>query len=154
MITKPNPYHAPTTAQALVDTDVAAPPRSSFANRVRFAVWLLAYLYPAWLLASFYAAWLVAWVQLGHPPRPMLDDPKSIGVATDIAYYVSGMFVMLLPALTPIGLAASFLCPIPIRRELRGELGAAFAMLYIVFCAIVLLTLRSDPGRVIEWWFD
>jgi hypothetical protein len=123
-------------------------------TRSRFMVWLLAYLYPVWLVGSFYLTWIIAWAQLGHRPRPMLDDPKSVGGILDIAYYVPGILVMLMPVLAPIGLAASFFCPITTRRDLRHALRAAFAILYVVFCAIALLTLRSDPGRVVEWWFD
>ncbi len=154
MTTEANPYQTPNTAQVLVDADAASPPRSRLVTCSRVSIWLLAFLYPVWLLGSFYVTWMIAWVQLGHRPRPMLDDPKSVGGILDIAYYVPGILVMLMPVLAPIGLAASFFCPITTRRGRRHVLGAAFAILYVVLCAIVLLTLRSDPGRVVEWWFD
>ena len=109
---------------------------------------------PVWLLGSFYSTWLIAWIQLGHLPRPMLDDPKSIGGVMEIAYFVSGILVMTMPVLTPIGLIASFFCPISTRRTARYALKAALAVLYVALCALVLLTLRTDPGRVVEWWFD
>lgn len=84
----------------------------------------------------------------------MLDDPKSIGGILDIAYYAPGILVMFMPILAPMGLAVSFLCPVKMGRRLRRAFGTAFAILYVVLCLIALLTLRSDPGRVVEWWFD
>ena len=72
----------------------------------------------------------------------------------DIAYFVPGILVMAMPVLTPIGLIASFFCPISTRRAVRYALKAALAVLYVALCAFVLLTLRTDPGRVVEWWFD
>lgn len=154
MTTEANPYQTPNTVRVLVDAHPESPPSGRLATRFRFAVWLLAFLYPVWLLGSFYLTWLIAAVQLGHPPRPMLDDPKSIGGILNVAYYIPGILLMLMPVLAPIGLAASLFFPINTRRRLRHALGPAFAVLYIMLCAIALLTLRSDPGRVVEWWFD
>ena len=154
MTTEANPYQTPNAAQLLVDDYGASPPRGRLATRLRIAVCLLAYLYPIWLLGSFYLTWLIAWVQLGHRPRPMVDDPKSVGGILDIAYYLPGIFIMLLPVLAPIGLAASFFCPITARRDVRYAIRAAIAILYVALCAFVLLTLRYDPGQVVEWWFD
>ena len=84
----------------------------------------------------------------------MLDDPMGIGGIVDIAYYIPGILTMLMPVLAPMGLAAAFFCQINVRRGLRHAWRAAFAVLYVVLCAIVLLTLRSDPDRVVEWWID
>jgi hypothetical protein len=153
MTAESNPYLTPNTTQALGD-DQSLPPLHSLAIRHWVAVWLLAFLYPIWLLGSFYMTWLIAWVELGHRPRPMLDDPKSIGGFLDIAYYFPGVLVMFMPILAPIGLAASFFCPINTQHVKRHTWHAALAVLYVVLCAIALLTLRSDPGRVVEWWFD
>ena len=153
MTTEANPYQAPNTAQVLVDDHPASPFRR-LATRYRVAIWLLAFLYPIWLVSSFYLTWLIAWVQLGHRPRPMLDDPKSVGGILDIAYYVPGVLLLLMPILVPVGLAASFFCPINARPGQRHAWRAAFSVLYVVLCAIALLTLRSDPVRVVEWWFD
>ncbi len=44
--------------------------------------------YPALLVGSFYGLWLVAALVLGHPPRPMLDDPKSISLVVDVPCYI------------------------------------------------------------------
>ena len=153
MTTEANPYQTPNYTEVSLDEQPALH-QSRLATRYWVAVWLLAFLYPVWLLGSFYLTWLIAWVQLGHRPRPMLDDPKAIGGVLDIAYYIPGILLMLVPVLAPLGLVASFFCPINARRGVRHSWRAAFAALYVALCALALLTLRSDPGRVVEWWFD
>ena len=128
---------------------------STSVPRFNLATWLLVYLFPVWLVGSFYATWLVAWIQLGHRPRPMLDDPKSIGGLMDIAYPIAGYLVMAMPVLTPIGFAASFFFPVRTRRSgARSALNTTLAVLYVVLCVFALLILRADGGRVVEWWFD
>lgn len=122
--------------------------------RGKLALWLLAYLYPVWLLSSFYLVWLVAWFQLGHRPQPMLDDPKSIGGAMNVLHLIPGILLMLMPILAPLGLTASIIFPVQTRRESRRVTGGALALLYILLCAAVLLTLRWDSAGVVEWWFD
>lgn len=154
MTTEANPYQTPNTADELAGDDFVSPPRSRFTTLCIAAAWLLACLYPVWLLGSFYLTWLLAWWQLGHRPRPMLDDPKSIGGIVNIAYFVSYMLVMLMPILAPAGLAASFFCPLTTRRDLRPALRTALPILYVVLCGVVVLILRSDPAGVVNWWFD
>ena len=154
MIMKLNPYHAPVTKQVLGEDGETLLPRRRSTNGFGFAVWLALYLYPVWLLAAFYVTWLVAWVQLGHQPRPMLDDPKSIGGFSGDVYMISGVFLILMPVLAPLGLVASFLCPIPMRRNVRGGLSAGLMVLYVLLAVSAILMLRADPGRVAEWWFD
>src|SRR5688572_20939701 len=111
-------------------------------------------MYPVWLVASFYATWVVAWFSLGHRPRPNLDDPKFIGGLIDLAHVIPGLLAIGLPVLTPLGLAASFCCPIRARNGSRFKQSIALAFLYFVLCTVALLVLRADPGRVVEWWID
>lgn len=143
-----NPYQIPESVSS------PAEQKSPSVSRLKIAAWLLLYLYPLCLAGSFYAAWIVAWLVLGHPPRPMLDDPKSIGGVMVVVYLIPGLLLVAMPALAPLGLAASFFCPICPRGRLRWLQKTALAILYIALCAIVLLMLRADPGRVVEWWFD
>lgn len=153
MTTEINPFQAPDTPQILVDHYAESPPLNLM-TRSRVAVWLLVYLHPFWLLASFYLTWLLAWAQLGYPPRPMLDDPKSIGGIMDIAYYLPCLLMMLGPVLVPFGLVLPFILPINKRLDLYLAWKVAFFMSYVGLCAIALLVIRYDPGRVVEWWFD
>lgn len=143
-----NPYQITDTARLPVEGDTPSAPR------VRFCIWLLAYLYPLWLASSFYASWLIAWMLLGHRPRPNLDDPKSIGAFMDVTNLLPLLLLMAMPALAPMGLAASFFCPICVRPRLRVVRDLVLAIVYVVLCAVVLFTLRTDPWRVVEWWFD
>ncbi|MCP4891050.1 MAG: DUF4158 domain-containing protein [Planctomycetaceae bacterium] len=154
MITRLNPYHAPVTKQVLVEDGETLLPRRRSTNWFGFAVQLAFFRYPVWVLAAFCVTWLIAWVQLGHQPRPMLDDPKSIGGFSDDVYMISGMFVILMPALAPLGLVAAFLCPVFMRRGVRGGLNAGLMMLYVLLAASAILMLGADPGHVVEWWFD
>lgn len=72
----------------------------------------------------------------------------------DIAYVVPGLLVLAMPVLAPIGLAASFFCPVQARRGSRYAHNSVLAILYVALCALALLMLRADQGRVVEWWFD
>ena len=93
------------------------------------------------------------WVILGHRPRPMLDDPKYIGGLMNIAYFLPGFLLMGLPILAPLGLAASFSLPSR-TQSFRYGIAATLAAIYIMACSGVIMLLRQDPGRVVEWWFD
>jgi len=75
-----NPYQTP-------NTSTVAPVRVEN-TRPRWLDWLFwgVALIPA---ASVYFTWLVAWLTLGHPPRPLLDDPKHISTAVSTVYFIS-----------------------------------------------------------------
>ncbi|MEO1618299.1 MAG: hypothetical protein AAFV88_20780 [Planctomycetota bacterium] len=148
-----NPYQTP----ALIDVEQKPQlgwSHSRFALPYRLGAWLIALLYPVWLLGSFYLTWLIAWSVLGHRPRPMLDDPTSVGGIATIAYYLSGLMLLLMPALAPLGLAASAYCPFLLRRRARLVWRVSFALLYVAIFIATIALLRADPGRVVEWWFD
>ncbi|MBL8890612.1 MAG: hypothetical protein JNL67_11600 [Planctomycetaceae bacterium] len=86
-------------------------------------------------------------------PRPMLDDPKSIGGIMDFAYLLSMLALISLPVLTPVCFVSSFFCPV---RFVRNRLAQAvlFAAAYIAVAGGLFLLLRLDPGGVVEWWLD
>lgn len=111
-------------------------------------------MYPVWLVGAFYATWLVAWVELGHRPRPMLDDPKYIGGLMDFVYGVPGYLLLGLPVLAPLGFAASFFCQKRTTRERRGVLAMVLAAFYVLMCVTAIVVLRYDGASVVEWWFD
>ena len=149
-----NPYRSP-RAMAIGGTgELDSLFSGGFSNRTHVAIWLGLILYPLWLLSSFYITWLVAWIQLGHPPRPSLDDPRSIGILTDVFYFGSGMLLLLTPALALAGLMASFSFPIGKTRSKRVFFRLVLALLYGLLCTLVIITLRTDPGNVIQCWFD
>ena len=148
MIVESNPYESPQTPR------VSEGESPVVSRRMNLAVWLLAYLYPVWLVGSFYFTWVVAGIQLGHQPRPMLDDPKSIGGLMEVVYYLPGFLLMALPVLAPLGFAVSFVYPASSGRIERYSLSIALAGLYVLLCVAAVLLLRFDGGRVVEWWFD
>lgn len=72
----------------------------------------------------------------------------------NMAYVVPGLMIMAMPVLTPLGLAASFLCPVQPSCGRRFARNTKLAILYVALCTCAVITLRQDPGRVVEWWFD
>lgn len=143
-----NPYRAPATGSTRADDDTVLPN-----SRWTVFAWSVAYFYPLIATACFYSSWLLAWVCLGHMPRPMLDDPKFIGGVMDFAYLLSMFALVSLPVLTPICFASSFFCPLRFVRN-RVNKAAIFAIAYIAVAVGLFLLLRLDPGHVVEWLFD
>ena len=136
-----------------------APPPSHSTDRPialhlwKLTLWLAAYSCPVIVAGCFYMSWFVAWIVLGHKPRPMVDDPKSIGGLMDIAYIGSMVAFLSAPILAPIGFIASFVCPFPSFGKQRMRCAILVAV-YLGICVTILLTIKADPGRVIEWWLD
>lgn len=125
----------------------------SRATGIKLIVWLAAFFYPVLVLLSVYVSWLVAWISLGHLPRPSLDDPSSIDGLMDWVYPASILALISMPVLTPLCFFSSFLCPL--RLSKNPSLQWLFlGSIYIALCCVVIATIRSDPGRVFEWWFD
>ncbi len=144
-----NPYATPRSAGHQRDK------AESLESRGGWIRWAAVYLFPVWMLLSFYFTWLVAWGELGHRPVPMKDDPKYIGGLMSVFQYLPGLFVMIAPAALPIGLVASFFCPRRPRNTMaRIGHGILLALLYIGLTTAVIVTLRTDSGRIVEWWFD
>ncbi len=119
----------------------------------KLILWLAAYSFPVIGVSCFYLSWFVAWMVLGHQPRPMVDDPKSIGGLMDIAYFISIVAFLSAPILAPIGFIASFVCPFPSFGKQRMRCAILVAV-YLGICITILLTIKADPGRAIEWWLD
>jgi di/tricarboxylate transporter len=103
-----------------------------------------------WLgLALLYSYPLRAWFALGHWPQPYRPDPK------DLDFFVHHMLV-------GGGLVISMLSPLAVllglalwrwvlrRRDLPWRSLAVFAVGYGLFWALV----STDPGDVLEWYFD
>lgn len=133
-----NPYEATTTL--------------STSEHPRRTVRLLngvAWAYPVFLVATFYGTWFVAWLSLGHRPRPSLDDPKSIGVVVDALCFFCGLMLIGFPVAALEGIVLQFLISgySWAQRFLRGVLLVALWL-----CMIGLL--RWDPLKVVEWYFD
>jgi hypothetical protein len=144
-----NPYHS-TIAHQNESTRSGAVISGS---RSALFVWTIAYTYPLLAAICFYSSWLVAWVMLGHVPRPMLDDPKSIGGIMDFAYIVATLSIISFPILTPLFLCSSFFCPLRFSNHQVAQ-GLTLAIVYICMSAAIAMTIWYDPGNVVEWWLD
>ena len=118
-----NPYRAPgITSIPSQDVTVSG---DRVVSRTWFVTWLAVYTYPVWLFLSFYIVWLIGWAELGHRPRPMLDDPKSIGLITSVVYFVPGLLLIAMPVLFCLGMVAAFNCPFAVTPKNRWLVGSS-----------------------------
>jgi hypothetical protein len=136
---------------------MASPGRS-----LRTAAWICA-IYSVLVLASFYATWLTAWCVLGHPPRPSIDDPKSISPIVDVPFVATDLliggvpFVLLL--FVPLALTATEVTRNPSAREnqpLKEAVQRVAAPISwgVFFWLAVFVILLLDPLGVIFWFMD
>lgn len=135
-----NPYETPNAAVvSSVQTETMGP---------RWIDWLF------WVLAStpalvIYFTWIVAWICLGHPPRPLLDDPKHIGPIVSAVYLVSMLSFPLFPMGAFVG---------PIIQIAAGDRKHSVRVVYAGISAFIgvltVLLLRWDPLRVVYWYMD
>jgi hypothetical protein len=133
-----NPYQSPS-----IESD-----KPSAIGAMRF-LRVTAWLYPAILVAAFYATWLVAWLFLGHMPRPSLDDPKSISILVDVPYTLTGLLLVAFPAAAIAGGVMQL--SIPQSSWIRRLLGCSF---YVAIWISAISFLRWDPLQVGTWFMD
>ena len=133
-----NPYESP---------DAATTTRSEIIRPriIDWLCWSLALL-PA---ASVYFTWLVAWIALGHRPRPLLDDPTEIGPVVSVVYLISGLLLLSIPVVPVAG---------PIMQLATSGRKRSTRLLYAGFSFLILagtiLLLRWDSLRVAYWYMD
>lgn len=143
-----NPYRSPETQleqQQLPGPDPVKYP----VDPVWPIIQKIAWCYPLFLVASFYGTWLIAWISLGHMPRPSLDDPKSIGPVVDV-FYIGTFFVLsAFPGALLIGVVAELFAT---SKSWIKRLGWT-AILLLIWAATIAF-LRMDPFRVGEWLID
>ena len=135
-----NPYQTPNTS--------AVTPGRVEITRPRWLDWLSwgVALIPA---ASVYFSWFVAWLALGHPPRPLLDDPKHISTAVSTVYFISGLLLLSLPVLV---IAGPIVQLVVAGRSLLIRVTYAVISFFVSVGTIFLL--RLDPYDVVYWYFD
>lgn len=107
--------------------------------------------FPLFFIAALYSQWLLSWMLLGHRPVPSIDDPKYIEWASSM----HSITAVALAGFVPIGCVALVLNALhavwheqPLRRQLM-RVAVAVGLWFGT-----LLLLRTDPGRVLYWWFD
>jgi len=135
-----NPYQTPNAVAVASDQSEIIRPR-----RLDWLVWGGAML-PA---ASIYFTWLVAWLTLGHPPRPSLDDPRQISPIVNIVYFIAVLFLVSLPVSVITGPIVQL---IDAGRSLPIRVTYATISFFVSVGAILLL--RWDPLDVVYWYMD
>ena len=152
----PNPYEPPSIACNSIKTDephggVQQPQaiQNLLVGRVTRWLSLILFFYPTVLVAALYGTWLVAWLVLGHMPRPSIDDPKYISVTVDVAYVFAGLLLVGFPAAAIIGIAMQL--SVAQRSWLRRLFCSA---VLIVVWGFAIAFLRWDPLLVMEWYMD
>lgn len=125
------------------------PPEAEELSRLMLIVAKCSAIGPLVSVALFHVARVVAWIELGHWPLPMRDDPKYIGPATDVACTIAGLgcYLMPLSMLAVLGLVSTLA---------SGRVRGGRRMLLIIFGgwigAILLFWCASE--NTIEWFMD
>ncbi len=110
--------------------------------------------------AGVYAAWIAAWMELGHCPRPKIDDPKSVGGVCEPVYALSQFLLFWLPLGLLIN-AAFVACAVAymlIRFVFPGR--SPEPTLWQLTICVVAISIGCfanpwfDPFRAIEWYSD
>jgi hypothetical protein len=115
------------------------------------------------ILASLYATWITAWGVLGHPPRPALDDPKSISPVVDVPLVATYLllrgvpFALLLSI--PLTLTVTEVARNPSARENQplkepAQRVARPISWGVFFWVSVFAIVALDPLRVVFWFMD
>jgi hypothetical protein len=103
-----------------------------------------------------HSAWVAAWLELGHPPRPSLDDPKDLGLGVLVFLIATWLLIWG----TPLGAMVSALVLIraTIRRATESPVSAdEISTLVGVTAGSWFLALAIVYGRfseVFEWFAD
>jgi hypothetical protein len=116
----------------------------------------LASAYPLAFMLCLHAAWVAAWLELGHPPRPSLDDPKDLGMGVLVFFIATWLLILG----TPLGAMVSALVLIGaiIRRATESPVRANQIVTLIgVTAGSWFLAFAIFYGRcseVFEWFAD
>ncbi len=135
-----NPYESPAAVSAVSESTNITWPRW-----IDWVCWLMALL----PILAVHFSWLVAWLVLGHQPRPYLDDPKFINWGVSIMCMVSGMLMLSIPAQAISG---------PLVQITTAGRSQTARVIYSAITLLILvstfLIFRWDPLRVMDWFMD
>jgi hypothetical protein len=126
-----------TQCQPTLDYARFAPPRYAgmLALSASAALW-----FPLLIAVAAYAGWFAAWYVLGHPPRPLLDDPKYAG--SELLRHIAG--AAMLGALPAAG-ASLALNVLHVATSRPTRTAARLVLLLASWLALLALFLL-DPG--------
>jgi hypothetical protein len=145
--TAPNPYE-PAGAAASQTTSALG-----FMRRVPAVYWWCVLWFPLVPFMLVGATWFAAWAQLGHRPRPHLDDPSSISILVTALSRLSLLAITAFPALCFAGFVAAVCIPRRVRSATHWK-ATLSAGLYLIASLGIFLWVRKDTWQVLEWIFD
>jgi len=109
--------------------------------------------YPVLLLLSLYTTWALAWLSLGHLPRPTLDDPKYINRL--VTCFNLATWLLLMGIYIALPLNAFFVLVSVTQRVLYRQWNVVLIVgtpTLLWLCLFFLLV--NDPGKIVFWFFD
>ncbi|MEO1523825.1 MAG: hypothetical protein AAFX06_00230 [Planctomycetota bacterium] len=147
-----NPYQSHPTHEAFTDSGserFETPSQLLIPPQIRTLVLRMVWGYPLMLLAALYATWMIGWMELGHPPRPSLDDPSSISWVVNTACLITGLLLVGFPA------AVFFGATIQLCDRVRSLSERFLSVIGLFTCWVFTIAfLRWDPFLVMSWFMD
>ena len=123
----------------------SAPPR--YATALRFSA-SAALLFPLLIAVAAYGAWFAAWYALGHPPRPLVDDPQYPG--SDLMHRIARAAML---GTVPAAAASLALNLLHVATSRPARSTARIVLLVASWVALLTVFLW-DPGRAFAWYLD
>lgn len=112
------------------------------------AISLMIVVPPLLPIVFFLIEWGVAWITLGHVPRPMFDDPKSISTTSDVLHLFTGLSLFAAVPLCAVGVIGVFV-----------QWGASWKAVVMTglgafLCFGTIAILGNLPWDAFGWWMD
>ncbi len=107
---------------------------------------------PVVVMLSHLGLWLLAGWELGHPPRPSLDDPKDITILRFVYLPVVLLGGLIPPAIIVCAVVWVLLLWNALRRRSIGR-WFPVVLLPLVWIGFVAWV-RYDPGQILVWIAD
>lgn len=108
--------------------------------------------YPAVLPLAFFLTWACGRLVLGHWPRPMLDDPKSLGAFVSFLHLATTLVLCLGLPLYLMGVLGAAVKAV---RDQAGRGAWVRILTFSLGCFLLaMLFLKADPFRFVEWCAD
>lgn len=139
------------------DPDDARTFRFSSFWRCRLLLWSVALsCYPVISIGLYYLTWLVAWIDIGHRPRPWLDDPNYCGPTVQVFSWISAVLLLGVPFALITALVLGAFAVRSERSRLKTDIVhyvVTFLLPLTLFlaCSILFVT---DPFAVMDWISD
>jgi hypothetical protein len=108
--------------------------------------------YPWAWLGSVYAVWAIAGLVIGRWPRPLLDDPKTLGGWVNLPHTVSVLILAL--AMPALGTSVAAALTLGFSRKMKWSAAFSWLSALLLSWTLAVGLARLDPGRVIAWFVD